>query len=72
MANSSDESNVTLTLTRREAKALLLGLVEYIYIVEEGNIEELLDEVGWESKAAPINARQADALQQRIGSLLSL
>ncbi len=55
-----------LTLTRSEALALLLGLVEYVYLIEEGNIAELLDELGWNAGESLLNPTAAAALQERI------
>jgi hypothetical protein len=67
-----EPDSLTLTLTREQAQAITLGLAEYVYLMEEGNIRELLDEIGWKPEVSPMSALDAVALKERIGKMAGL
>lgn len=73
MAGSNAEFNggkLRLALTRAEALALFLGLREYIYFVEEGNIREVLDEAEIAPDEPLLSAAKAVALERQLSEFL--
>jgi hypothetical protein len=60
------EPTTTLTLSALELEALLIGLREYLYLVEEGNLAEALDEMDWSSTAETLTPVETSRLIDRI------
>jgi hypothetical protein len=59
-----------VTLTRPEIKAILVGLCEYLYLVEEGIMEDILDETGYAADGFELTALEAAELSSRFEDLL--
>jgi hypothetical protein len=64
------QPELTISLTASEVLVLTLALTEYLYLVEEGNLVEAIEERGTVETLPALGASEVAELQARLESLL--
>ena len=59
-----------VTISEADAFTLVVALSEYLYLREEGNFDELMEELGLEDEEGLLSALEAADLQARLEGLL--
>jgi hypothetical protein len=65
-ATMSKRRLIQLSINRAEAMALVVGLSEYLYLREEGDLSEVLDELELTDADEPLSAGEAADLLARL------
>lgn len=61
---------LNVNLTRQEVIALTIALSEYVYLLEEGNLDEAIDEAEEASESPILTAPDAAELKARLEAML--
>jgi hypothetical protein len=62
--------SLQVMLTKAEVAALIMAITEYIYLIEEGDVEELMEEMEVARTDAPLTADEACNLKAQLEALL--